>query len=49
MKNALKLEYIYIIAKNKILMKINKLKVLLKVGLRKLSHKNNDSSAKSLK
>ena len=30
-------------------MKINKLKVLLKVGLRKLSHKNNDSRAKSLK
>ena len=30
-------------------MKIDKLKVLLKVGLRKLSHKNNDSQAKSLK
>ena len=30
-------------------MKINKLKVLLKVGLRKLSHKNNDLRSKSLK
>ena len=30
-------------------MKINKFKVLLKVGLRKLSHNSNDSLAKSLK